>query len=529
MRSPLTGSIPLFRVTLRHNIRKIMLWVVLISVLSASSIIAYRLIFPDATDRVGFAAALGSNPALDLIFGPARDLMSDDGFNAWRAGQLGALFSALMAILTVVNNSRADEDSGQAELIASGVIARQARLIVAIAVASIAAVALGVVCFVLTWVCGGGANATAVLSTSFVGMALVFAGVAAVAAQLGSDARVASSLSIGTLGVLYVARGYLDSSQAPSWTQWLTPFGWVERMAPAADNDLRPFLAFVALFVVLTVVALVLQQHRDFGQGMVSPRPGATRAPRMGIVALTWRLHRGSLVTWMVGFALLGMVFGNLATSVGDVFADNPALAQVLASGATTTTQLSFGFVATILQIVGIVTAIMGAQVMMRVHAEEVDYRVEPLLAGSLRRSSYFASNVLFALVADVLALMIAGSVLGLVASQGGAPVGFADVLAQACATIPAVWTLTAVSVAVIGARPRVRLAGWLVIVATFGITLLGPTFKFPDWALGISPLHHVPTVIADSPNWWALGALVLVACCFVVIGFVGFRRRDIE
>ena len=529
MHSPLTGSIPLLRVTLRHNARTIMPWVVLISVLSASSILAYRLIFPDVADRAVLAAALGSNPALDLVFGRARDLMSEDGFNAWRAGQLGSLFSGLMAILIVVNNSRADEDSGQAELIASGVIARQARLVVALAVASIAAVALGVVCFALTWACGGGVQATFVLSSSFVGTALVFAGVAAVAAQIGSDAHVASSLSIGTLGVLYVARGYLDSSQAPAWTQWLTPFGWVERMGPSVDNDLLPLLASLALFVVLVALALVLQQHRDFGQGMVVPRPGPARAPRMGILVLTWRLHRGALVTWMVAFALLGAVFGNLSTSIGDVFADNPALAQMLASGATTRAQLSFGFVATILQIVGIVTAIMGAQVMMRVHAEEVDYRVEPLLAGSLRRRSYFASNVLLALAADALALVVAGSVLGLVASHGGAPVEFVDVLAQACATIPAVWTLTAVSVAVIGARPRVRLAGWMVIVATFGITLLGPTFKFPDWALGISPLHHVPTVIADSPNWWALGALVLVACCFVVIGFVGFRRRDIE
>ena len=73
MHSPLTGSIPLLRVTLRHNARTIMPWVVLISVLSASSILAYRLIFPDVADRAVLAAALGSNPALDLVFGRARD------------------------------------------------------------------------------------------------------------------------------------------------------------------------------------------------------------------------------------------------------------------------------------------------------------------------------------------------------------------------------------------------------------------------------------------------------------------------
>ena len=77
------------------------------------------------------AATLGANPALSLVFGPARDLSTADGFNAWRAGQLGAFFAGLMAILIVVRNSRANEDSGQAELIASGVIARHSRLAVA--------------------------------------------------------------------------------------------------------------------------------------------------------------------------------------------------------------------------------------------------------------------------------------------------------------------------------------------------------------------------------------------------------------
>lgn len=257
--------------------------------------------------------------------------------------------------------------------------------------------------------CGGETIATTVLSASFAGISVVFAGVAALAAQIGSDARTASSLSMATLGVLYVARGDLDSAQAPSWTQWLTPFGWVERMAPATDNDLRPLLACGAVSVVLVVAAL-LAQHRDFGQGMIAPRPAAREAPRMGIVGLSWRLHRGTLIAWMAAFAMLRAVFGDLATSVGDVFADNPAIAQVLAAGATTTEQLTFGFVATIFQMVGIVTAIQGAQVMMRVYAEESDYRVEPLLAGALRRSAYLASNVVTAFLADAAALLVARS-----------------------------------------------------------------------------------------------------------------------
>lgn len=48
--------------------------------------------------------------------------------------------------------------------------------------------------------------------------------------------------------------------------------------------------------------------------------------------------------------------------------------------------------------------------------------------------------------------------------------------------------TRRAVSVAVVGARPHVRIAAWAGVVASFALTILGPTFKLWDWILAISP-----------------------------------------
>lgn len=41
--------------------------------------------------------------------------------------------------------------------------------------------------------------------------------------------------------------------------------------------------------------------------------------------------------------------------------------------------------------------------------------------------------------------------------------------------------------------------------MATFGITLLGPTFRFPDQAMSISPIGHVPNITADDAPWTGL------------------------
>jgi ABC-2 type transport system permease protein len=502
--------------------------VMLISMLSVTSILGYDAAFPNPADRMAFATALGANPALSLVFGPARDLMSTDGFNAWRAGQLGTFFAGLMGVLIVVRNSKANEDSGQAELIASGVVARGTRLAVALLVATIAALALGVVCWGLTVAVGGGREATYVLALSFSSSALVFGAVAAVACQIGSDARAATSLSVAVIGVLYVLRGYVDSSGGADWLTWLTPFGWFERSGPATDNDVRPLLLAVVVAVVLVAVAFWMQVRRDFGQGLVATNAG----PEAGgfsatIPGLAVRLHRGPLIGWIVALGLLGGIEGTLASSVGDVIRENPVMAQVLAAGILDLDLIVFRFLVTILQLIGIIAAVMGVQIVLRVHAEELDHRVAPLLAGSLRRVTYYASNVGLALLATAVAMLVAGLSLGLVASSRVSTVALGDVVRQALATVPAVWALVAVAVAAIGALPRIRMVAWLAVVAVFGITLLGPTFKLSEAQLGVRPFHHVPVVTA-SPGWTGLLAVGGVTVLLLLVGFVGFRRRDV-
>jgi ABC-2 type transport system permease protein len=525
----LTGTRPLLVVSLREDARNIAPWVGGITALSASSVLAYAWIFTDPAQREQLAATLGTNPALSLIFGPARNLLTADGFNAWRAGMLGALFAGLMAILIVVRNSRANEDSGQAELIASGVIARQSRLAVAVLMAVIASVAAGIVCFLVTIACGGGATPTLILSATFAASGLMFAGVAAVAAQLGADARTASTIAIGSLGVLFMLRGYIDASGSSDWGTWLTPFGWLEATRPATEANAWPLLLFLGFATVLVLGAFVLQGRRDFGQGLLAQRAGPATAGLAGNVwGLAVKLNRGSLVSWLIGFAALGLVFGNLATSIGNLVAHNPAFRQILASGAIDAAHLTFAFLVTILEIIAIIAAVMGVQIVLRVYAEETDYRVEPLLAGSLRRVTYLASNALIALVGVAFALLVAGTTLGLVASARDKTISTADVVWQSVVTIPAVWALVGLALAAVGAAPRLRMAAWLGIVATFGLTILGPTFKAPEWAMSFSPLHHVPNVIAPSPDWTGLAWVSAFAVVFLAVGFVGYTRRDI-
>ena len=139
----------------------------------------------------------------------------------------------------------------------------------------------------------------------------MFAGVAGIAAQIGSDARAANSIAVATLGIAFILRGYIDASQAGEWAVWLTPLGWLEQVRPASENNAWPLLLALLFAVVLAAVALALHARRDFGLGMVAPRPGPDRG---GLVASVWglalRINRGSLISWLMAFAGLGAVFG---------------------------------------------------------------------------------------------------------------------------------------------------------------------------------------------------------------------------
>lgn len=522
------GTPVLLRASLHHDGRTLAPWLALVTLLSVSSVLIYPWVFPDQADREALQQAVESNPAIGLIFGPANDLLTTDGFNAWRTLALGGFLAAMGAIFMVIRSTRGQEDSGQAELLASGVMGRSTRLLTGVAMALAGSLALGVVAGTLTILCGGGAEASWLLACTWTVTGWMFTAVAAVAAQIGADARTSTSLSIGTLGTLFILRGFASSVEAPEWTLWINPLGWMQETAPAGENLWWPLALGVALTGVLLAVAFALEGGRDFGQGLITPGPGPRRGKARSAWGLTWRLNRGSALTWAIAFVLLGFVFGYFATSITDLISEDSPIAAALASGAANPDDLVGAFLVSVMSLVSIFAAIPSVQVMQRVRSEEMDDRVEPIMATATARPRYYAANVAFALALPVVYMAIAGLVIAALTSGADLGVQFGEVWLQALVMVPAIWTIIGISVLVVGARPRVAVAAWAGVAATFVITLLGPSFKFPDWALGISPLWHAPHLIVTDTDWTGLGWVSLFTAVFLAVGFAGFRRRDL-
>ena len=295
-----------------------------------------------AQDRAGLAAAVGSNPALGLIFGPARDLITVDGFNAWRSLALGGFLAALMAIFAVIRDSRAQEDSGQAELLASGVLGRgRPALAVAIGHGGARLAARSASCRgLVTVACGGGWADSLLLSATLHRLRLDVhrrrrrhrpARLRRPHRQL--DRRRHRSAS------LFMLRGFLYAVQAAGVDGLADPAGLADRDPPRHREQRVAAAARRRPRRPARRGALALHARRDFGLGAIAPRPrpararprtppsGASRCASTGVAdLLAGRVRRRS-----------AFVFGSFATSVDDLLARNAAVSSVLAAGATTT------------------------------------------------------------------------------------------------------------------------------------------------------------------------------------------------
>lgn len=525
----MTGTGGLFKALLRYDGRLLAPWIVIVTFIAASTPVIFNWLFSSEQEKQVLAATIGSNPALTLIFGTAGDLTTTDGFTVWRGLTLGGFLTALGVVLAVTRATRAQEDSGQAELLASGVLGRGARLMAPVVLAVLASLVIGVVAGVVTGLLGAGWGTALLMGATFTAAGWMFGAWAAVSAQLASDSHTANNLGIGVLAALFLLRGALESLDAPAWTSWINPLGWLsETRAGQEDARWWPLLFAVALAVVLCGVAFRLHGSRDFGQGVVATSPGPDRGKIRGPWSLTWRLHRGVLSVWAVMFIVLGIVFGYMSDSVEDLLSGGGGFAEVFTGGATDPSLMTRSFLTMMLSLAGIIASVPGVQIMNRLRTEEEEFRVEPLLATPLTRIRMFLAPVGTALAVTGVLILLAGAVVGLFVVNGDSGVTFGETFLQALVTVPAIWAVVGVSVLIVGARPQVSIAAWVGVVASFGLTLLGPTFKLPSWVLGISPFHHVPTIGADGATWTGLIVVGIVALVLMAVGLVGYRHRDI-
>ncbi|HEU4426602.1 MAG TPA: ABC transporter permease [Pilimelia sp.] len=522
------GAGGLIRLILRRDRWLLPIWVVLLAVLPATYASATEGLYPTAEGRQEYYASIVANPSLLSTIGP---VFGDSlgALTAWRSGIL-LLFIGLVSLLTVIRHTRTEEDAGRRELLGATVVGRHAPLAAALAVTGAANLTLGLIMALALAGYGLPMAGSLAFGLSFAAAGLVFAAVGAVAAQLTQGAGAARGIAIAVLGAAYLLRAAGDAAGEAgglSALSWLSPIGWVQRVRPYADEQWWLFVPVLGLAAALTALAAGLLARRDAGAGVLPARLGRPGAgPWLGSpLGLAWRLHRGLLLGWTAGFAVIGAVIGGAAESIDTMVEGSPQLGEMLArlGGATS---LKDAYIAAGTGMLALAVSAYAIQATLRLRTEEVGLRAEPVLATSVGRLRWAASHLAFAAAGPAVVLTVFGVAVGLVSgptAQLFRPVG------GALAYLPAVWLLAAMAVALFGLLPRLAAAvAWAVLAGCVLLAFVGPLLQLDQWVLDASPFNHIPKLPGEAftatPGLWLLAVTVVLAAT----GLAAFRRRDI-
>ncbi|MDX3777618.1 ABC transporter permease [Streptomyces europaeiscabiei] len=518
----LAGTGTLLRFALRRDRVMVPVWVAVTGLMVLSMPNSLNSLYGTAAERADLMRQMTTNPSLRALVGPAFD-DSLGALTAWRVGVYAGLLAAVMSLLVVIRHTRDEEESGRQELVASGMVGRRAPLTAALLTAAVANGGLALL--VTLGLAGQGATGAAAFGLGIAGVGMVFATMAAVVAQLTESARLARGLTAGVLGAAFVLRAAGDASEneGSSFLTWVSPLGWLENERSFADERWWVLLLFVAATAIQGAVAYGLAGRRDVGMSFLPTRPGPA-AGRLGTAgALAWRLQRGSVLGWSIGFFLAGAVYGGLTEGTADFVGDNEGAREIFErmggqSG------LTDAFLASMIGMLGLIAALYIVGTVLRLHGEETSGRAEPLLANSVGRLRWAAGHLFVAFGGTAWIMLLAGLGFALGYGKEAGPI-----LGACLVQVAGVWVIGGAAVLLHGLTPRAATAAWGLAGAVLLIGWIGPVLNAPQAVLDLSPFGHLPKLPGGEMEWTPVLVLVGIAVVLVAGGLAGLRRRDLS
>ncbi|GAA2388742.1 ABC transporter permease [Streptomyces coeruleofuscus] len=517
----LAGTGTLLRFALRRDRLMIPVWIAVNALMVLSMPNTLEGLYGTPAERADLVRQMETNSSLRAMVGP---VFGDSlgALTAWRAGVYAGALAAVMSLLIVVRHTRDEEESGRQELVASGMVGRRAALTAALLAA---AVANAVLALLLTaGLAGQGTAGALALGLGIAGVGMVFATMAAIVAQLTESARLARGLTAAALGAAFVLRAAGDSAtdDGSSVLTWVSPLGWLENLRPYAGERWWVLALLAGAVLVQGAVAYGLAGRRDLGMSFLPTRPGPATGRLGSAGALAWRLQRGSVLGWSIGFLLAGVVYGGMTEGAADLVGDNENARRIFErmggrSG------LTDAFLASMVGMLGLVAALYIVASVLRLNGEETSGRAEPVLANAVGRLRWAAGHLVIAFGGSALIMLLAG--LGLAAGYGK---GTGPILGACLVQLPAIWVIGGLAVLLHGLLPRAAAAAWGVAGAVLLIGWVGPALDVPQAVLDLSPFGHLPKLPGGAMEWGPVVVLTGLAVVLVAGGLAGLRRRDI-
>ncbi|WP_407272108.1 ABC transporter permease [Radiobacillus sp. PE A8.2] len=521
---------PLSRLIIRQDRIRIPIWLIGLIFFTLVVPASFSDLYGTDEQREGLAETM-QNPAMTAMVGPGDlDNYTLGVMTAHQMLLMTAAVVGLMSILLVIRHTRTEEEDGRIEMIRALPTGRLSNL-------NATLVVISGTNLVLALISGYGLYALGLESLNLEGSllygailgatGLVFAGVAALFAQLSESSRGAVGLSIAVLLITYLIRAIGDVSNQT--LSMLSPLGWIPQAEVYSDNHWWPVLSMIGLAIILYAVANYLNAIRDLGQGFLPSKPGKKYASRFlqTPIGLALRLQRTGIISWAIGMLVLGISYGSVLGDLDSFFEGNEMMEQMLAQqeGYTIIEQ----FIPMLMIVMVLLATIPPLMAINKLYGEEKKGRIDHLLGRAVSRTRLMGSYLVIAIVNGF--VMVSLTAIGLWSAgtavvEGG--MEFGSIYGAAMIYLPAVLVLIGIAVCLIGFLPRLTSIIWMYLLYSFIVLYLGGLFQFPDWIGKLTPFGYVPQIPIEQFDVLPVIVLIVLAVVLMVLGLIGYNRRDI-
>jgi ABC-2 type transport system permease protein len=536
MKNKLQGYGFLNKLNFRRDRFNGLIWLVVLAGLMASVAFKFEGLYGTAGAIQSIKTTLDT-AAMKALFGAFNTSLKTSGdVFATEMLVFMAIMMIVMNIYFAVKISRSEEDKGLVELISAHAIGKNAIF----AAASTELVVLNLLTGILfslgiqfSGMKGIDANGAWLIGISLGMVGLLFGAIGLLMAQLFDNSRSATIASYLIFGVMYIARMNTDV-QNPHQTWWI-PMGWIEKINAFHQNNWLPVIMLMGLSLVIWIIALWNNQTRDIGAGLISVHAGRQKASwwLRGPITLIERLQRHSTIIWIIGLFILGVTYGSIFNTIGDILKTNPTMQSVFGKAAVQSAnhQILLNFISVISVVMVTLATLPAVLTLNKVRSDTDRGYLENVYAKSVSRSHILTSYLLNALVVGIVGLV--ASLLGIYLA-GNAVLDHGEIeittyLHVLIAFGPVLLLTIGLAVFLNGLLPRWNWITWIYLGYGFFASYLGGLIKLPEWAKKLNGLGWTHSVPLYAVNYSYVVVMLVIAVILIVIGYVGFNRRDLN
>ncbi|MGZ4177391.1 MAG: polyketide antibiotic transporter [Solirubrobacteraceae bacterium] len=491
---------------------------------------AYRHAYPTLASRESFARTFGGDKAIRLFYGVPHDLLTIGGYTAWRVGAVLAVVAGIWGLVAAAGALRGEEDALRAETVLALPVDRTGTLGAALTALAVQAAVILFVLWGALLAAGLPAPQSAFLAIAVGSTIPVFIGIGALASQLVATRRRAVELAAGCLALAFATRVLADTAGGVGWLRWLSPMGWVEEMRPFAHPAPAVLALPAAAGAALIAASLSIARRRDVGTAVWQshdarlPRRWGLGSPE----GFALRSEAVPLLWWLIGIGTFAALIGMISKSVsaGGI---PPALRRELArvGGGTVTTPA--GYLGFTFLIFVLVLGLFACSQVSAARTEELEGRLETMLAAALGRARWLAGRLLVAAAALGLLSLTAALLAWSGARAAGARVSLSGLLEAASNGVAVGLLFLGLGALAYALVPRAATAlAYGLVTVSFLWQLFGSALGAPRWLINLSPFAHLGLAPAQP---FRLGPVIVMAA----IGLAGagaaapvLRRRDL-